>query len=128
MTDMESQLSISCYQVRLQVVEMGCTQLSCWSQGNSQTTQTVAKTKGCSLQTKAPLSRTTPTQLIEHEEVKLVPTWSLYPYILVSLVQKSTLQSTEREIWPPTQPQNPQPTSHSIYKYARAMMTQNFWE
>lgn len=30
--------------------------------------------------------RTTPTQISEHGEAKLVPTWSLYTYLLASLV------------------------------------------
>ena len=43
---------------------------------NPQTTQAVAKTICCSLQSdsKSPLLTTTLPQLIEHEEVKLVPT------------------------------------------------------
>lgn len=55
-----------------------------WKSPNN---QAVAKTMGCSLQTdsRALLPRTTPTPLIE-QEVKLVPTWNLHPYILVSLV------------------------------------------
>lgn len=38
--------------------------------------------KGSSLstETKAPLLRTTPMQLIEHREVKLMPIWSPYTY------------------------------------------------
>ena len=40
--------------------------------------------EGCSLKTdsRAPLLKTTPTQLTEHGEVKLVPTWSPLPYVL----------------------------------------------
>lgn len=52
--------------------------LSKWREfhGNSQITQAVAKTTGCSSETdfKAPLLKTVPTQLMEHEEVKLVYT------------------------------------------------------
>ena len=46
---------------------------------------------------RASLPRTIPTQLMEHREVKLVPTWSLHPYILTPFVQESTLQATKRE-------------------------------
>lgn len=35
--------------------------------------------------------------LIEHGKIKLVPTRSLYPYILMSLVQEGILQATKRE-------------------------------
>lgn len=65
-----------------------------------QTTQAVAKSMDCSPQTdsKAPLPKTSPTQLIEHRQVKLVPTWSLYPYVPASLVQESTLPAIKREM------------------------------
>lgn len=58
-------------------VDMGLIQLSHWasgSQGNSQTTQAVAKTEDCSPQTEngVPLSRTVLTQLIEHQKVELM--------------------------------------------------------
>jgi hypothetical protein len=47
------------------------------------------------------LLRTTSTQLIEHEEFHLVPTWSFHCYILVSLAQEGTVQDTKNEyIWP----------------------------
>lgn len=59
------------------------------------------KTKGCSLQTDSgnPLLRTTPIQQIDRGNVELVPTWSLQPYVIVSLVTKT-------EMWISTQPQN----------------------
>lgn len=44
------------------------------------------------------MSKTAPIQLIVYREVKLVSTWTLYPYNLVSL-------ATEIETWAPTQPQ-----------------------
>ena len=51
--------------------------IECLAKGphrNPQTAQAVAKTVVCSLfDIKAPLLTTTPTQLIEHGEVKLVP-------------------------------------------------------
>ena len=70
------------------------------SHGNPQITQAGTKTTGCSAQTESGtlLLNTTPTQLIEHEEVKLVPVWSPHPYFLISLVQESALQDTERDI------------------------------
>lgn len=43
------------------------------------------------------LLRTTSTQLIEHEEFHLVPTWSFHCYILVSLAQEGTVQDTKNE-------------------------------
>ena len=48
---------------------------------------------------RTPLLRTTPTQLIEHGEVEVMPTWTTYLYVLVSLVRKGTLQVIEREMW-----------------------------
>lgn len=45
------------------------------------------------------LLRTTPTRLIEHGEVEVVPTWSVYLYVLASLVREGTLQVIEREMW-----------------------------
>lgn len=76
-----------------------------------------------------PLLRTTPTQLLKHEEVKLVPKWSLYPYILVSLFMEGTLQTTESE-------RNTTPATKPLVRglsllpanYTRAMSTQNLWE
>ena len=62
--------------------------------------QTVAKSIGCSSQTdgKAPLLKITPTQLTEHGEVsQSFNTQSLYPYMLVSSLQKGTLYTTKRE-------------------------------
>lgn len=56
-------------------------------------TQTVAKTIDCSAQadSKAQLLKTTPIQLIEHGEVKLVPALNLHLYFLISLVWGSAL-------------------------------------
>ena len=70
---------------------------------NSPKTQAVTKTMGCSLQADSiggtgELLRTTPTQLIENGEVKLVPTWNLHAYILVSVGLEGILQDTEREM------------------------------
>ena len=58
---------------------LGSIYLSCWSkcsQYKPQTTQNAAKTVRCYPETdngKAPLVKTTPIQLMEHEEDKLVP-------------------------------------------------------
>lgn len=41
---------------------------------------------------RSPLLRTTPTQLNEGREVKLMSAWNLRPYILVSLAQEGILQ------------------------------------
>lgn len=51
---------------------------SCWPKGprgNSQTIKVIAKTNGCYPKTdiKILLVRTTPTQLEEHREMKLIP-------------------------------------------------------
>ena len=78
MGETELQLDISCHPMKLPVLGIGYIQLSCWpkgSHGNSQTTQAVVRTIGCSSQTdgKAPVLKITPTQLTEHGEVELVP-------------------------------------------------------
>jgi hypothetical protein len=78
MGETELQLDISCHQMKLPVLGIGYIPLSCWpkgSHGNSQTTQAVVRTIGCSSQTdgKAPVLKITPTQLTEHGEVELVP-------------------------------------------------------
>lgn len=95
----ESQLAISCHQVKLQVPGLGYIKLSCrlkGSCGNPQTIQAAAKTKGCSPQidSKTLLLKTPSTKLIEHGEIQLVTTKILYLYVLVCLVQKSTLNTT----------------------------------
>ena len=79
MVETESQLTISCHQMKLPVLTLGYIQLSCWSKGslgNPQTTWAIDKAIGCSLQTdsKTPSLKTTPKQLTEHGEVELVPT------------------------------------------------------
>ena len=67
-----------------------------------------AQTKYCSLQpdSRAPLLRTTLTQLIEPREVQLVLMWNLHHLVLFCFVEKSILQDTKREMWPATQSQN----------------------
>ena len=73
----ESQMVISCHQTKLPVLVLGFIQLLAKeSHGNPQTTQAVAKAIAYCLQPnhKAPLLKTTPTGLIEHGEVELVPT------------------------------------------------------
>lgn len=83
---------------RLLILGLGYFQLSCCTKvfnGNPTHTKkkTVSKTKGCSLKTnsRAQMLRKIPTQLIPYEEVDLVTAWSLYPYILASLVQKGIM-------------------------------------
>ena len=56
----------------------------------SQTTRLLLRQRVGLHKLTAPLPRTTPTQLIEHAEGDLVPTWSLYLYILVSLIKEGT--------------------------------------
>lgn len=77
-------------------------------QGNHQVAQAVPKTKSCSMKTDggSPLPRVQPAQLIEHVDVGLVPTWSFYPYILLSLVREVTLLSLKSEIGTLTQLHN----------------------
>lgn len=79
MREIESQLAISYYQKKLPVTVLCYIQLSPWPKGfhgNPQTTQAVTKTIDCSQQpdSKVPFLKTTPTKLIEHGTVKLVPT------------------------------------------------------
>lgn len=66
---------------------------------NHQSAQVVANTKVYSPQSdgKLPLLKIQLTPLIEHGEVKLVPTWKPYSYILVSLVMEGVLFATRRE-------------------------------
>ena len=70
------------------------------SHENPHTTQAVNDTKGCSpkTETKVPLLNTTPTQLIEHGKLELVPTQSLHFYILAPLVLKDTQHAAKREL------------------------------
>ena len=68
------------------------------SSRNPQTTKAVAKTIGCSPQTdsKASLLKTTLIELIEHGEVKLMPTQNLHSHVLVTW--KGIQQATKREM------------------------------
>ena len=121
MEDKESEPAIFCSQARLLMVGIGYIWLSCWvrgSPGYRQTTQTDSRTEDFSLKTdsRAPLLRTTSTQLTECSKIKLVPTWNLHLYVLVSLVWESTLWATERETWTLIQPHNPRPTICSACK------------
>lgn len=102
MGETESQLTTFWHQRRLSVADGVAFRLSCWPQvshENLPVLKAVDKTMDCSLHTemRTPLLRTTPTQLIEHGEVELIPTWSIQPYILMSLVWEGTLQATKRE-------------------------------
>lgn len=113
-------------------MDMGLIQLSHWasgSQGNSQTTQAVAKTEDCSPQTDngVPLSRTVLTQLIEHQQVELMLSCNPHPYVLVPWVWESTLKSTERERRTPTQLQNLLPTICPDCKICYAIVAKNLW-
>ena len=95
-----------------------------------QTVQAVVKTIDCSPQTvsKALLLKTTPIQLIEHGEVKLVPSYSLHLYILVCLVQEGILYATKGET------NISQVTNPLIYnnvlptRYVSSMVAQSLWE
>lgn len=92
-----------CYrQAKLPLAGLGCIQLSCWPRGphgNSQNTQVMAETEGCSTQmdSRVRMPRVTPTQFIEHREDKPVPARSPLSYLLVSLIQEGTLQAMKRE-------------------------------
>lgn len=48
------------------------------------------------IENRVPLPRTTSSQLIESQEVELVPAWSLYSYILVSFVLEDTLKNGQQ--------------------------------
>jgi hypothetical protein len=69
--------------------------------GNQHITWADAKSKACSPQTDRAhsMQRTISKQLIEHLEVDLVPTQSLYPYHLVSFVPGVTPQAAESGMW-----------------------------
>ncbi|EGW05832.1 hypothetical protein I79_007330 [Cricetulus griseus] len=47
----------------------------------------------------APLWRATFTQFIEYREAKVVLSWRLYSYVLVSLAWRGTLKVMERQTW-----------------------------
>lgn len=124
-------------QTRLPILGLGCFQLSCWTKvfnGNlppHTQKQTVSKTKGCSLKTnsRAQMLRKIPTLLILYEEVDLVTTWSLYPYILASFLQKGIMQVIKKR----NVNTNPGIKSFDLQyvlspKYARSVMAQSFWE
>lgn len=88
MGDTGFQLAIWSHQIKLPGPELNYISLSCWPTGpycNPKPTQAVAKTIGRYLQTdsKSLLLKTTPAQLTEHGNVKLVPTESLHPSELV---------------------------------------------
>lgn len=99
---MESELPIICSQIRLPEVYCGCIWSNCWmrgSHGDPQITQ--VKTEGLSPKSviKNLLLRTTSEQPIELEcrEVKLIFAWSLYLYVLDSLVWEGILKATKRQ-------------------------------
>lgn len=60
------------------------------SHGNPQVTQAVTKATGDSPQTDRTRN--------EYGEIELVPTQSLHPYMLTSLVQEVTLHTTKRKM------------------------------
>lgn len=67
---------------------LGCIQWSYWPREyhiNFQITQadTKAKIHYPQTESRAPLQRKRSIKLIENVEIKLVPTWDLYPYVLV---------------------------------------------
>lgn len=72
----KTQLVISYPQTNLPVIGQVSIYRPKGTHGNLQTTQAIAKTKGCTSKTdcRTSLSRTTLTALIRQEEVKLVPT------------------------------------------------------
>lgn len=89
------QLAISCHHINLPVRGLGCIQLSCClkgSQENPQTTQAVPKTMGCfrQIESRVPMLKTTATQFTDF-------VYNIYSYVPVSLLQKGTLQATQRK-------------------------------
>ena len=87
----QSQVAISCHQMRFSVVELGCIQLCSWpteSHGNLQAT----KDNGFLHQNKhwGPIAEDN-TQTTQCEEVEMVSTQSLHLYILVSSVCEGIL-------------------------------------
>ena len=85
---------------------------------------------GCSPQTdgQAPLLETTPTQLIKHGEVQLVPTESFHHCTQGSFVQEGTLSATKGETH--TNPAANPLSYNGVLpaRYARAMVAQSLWE
>ena len=77
MRKIEAQSEISCHQMKLPVPGLAYIQLNCWPKtSHPQTTESVAKTMGCSPQTNSKnlLLQVTAVQLIDYGEVKGVPT------------------------------------------------------
>lgn len=90
--------------------------------------QADAKTKVCSLKidTDALLPRATSTQLIEHGEVELVPTWSLHSYVSSLFgVGRYTEGYQKRNMG--TNPAT-KPLLYPPAKYVRAMVEWNLYE
>jgi hypothetical protein len=85
---------------------------------------------GCSLKTdhKFTFLGTAPTQFIKLGKVNLVPTWSLYPYILVSLVQEGTLQVIKKKNSNIHLVIKPLTYNVSTLKDMPATLTQKSWE
>lgn len=88
MGETEPQLYFSCppkfqYLLGLYLIELLAKGFS-W---NSQTTQSEVKTTGYSQPTdsKSPLLKVTPTQIIEHGEIEMVPKYTLHPYVIAYL-------------------------------------------
>ena len=83
---METQLNITCHQMKPPIPGTVYIKPRCWPKkhhGNPQITKAIAKVTGYSPQTdsKAQLLEAIVGQyLIEHSEVKLVPTYSFCPY------------------------------------------------
>lgn len=133
MGEAESKLAICCHLLSLPPLELHCVQLSClpmWSHGNPlKTTLVVTNAISSFLQTGSYASflRIIPTQLINHAEVDLVPTWCLQQYTVISLVQGGTPQVTKREPSIPTHSQTDlQSDLHE--RYARVIVALNLWE
>ena len=103
MGETEPQLYFSCpprfqYLVGLYLIELLAKGFS-W---NSQTTQSKVKTIGCSPQTesKSSLLKVTPTQIIEHREVEMVPKYTLHPYAIAYLfgIERYSVRYQRRDV------------------------------
>jgi hypothetical protein len=91
--------------MKLPEMRLGCIQLSEWPRSPLE----IPKQPRLLLRQKVTLQKLTAGPRcerqhphIKHEKVKLVPTWSFHPYILIFLVQEGTVH-----VWTSTtQPQN----------------------
>lgn len=81
--------------LRLHLIQL----LAKWIISQSLFNQAVSKSLNCSppISCKTPQLKTTRTQLTEHQEVQLVPTYNLHLYLEGSLIQESICHTTKEK-------------------------------